>query len=528
MGKVLLITFDQWRADALGLAGHLNVATPNIDAFATEATSFRNHFTCSTPCGPSRTTMLTGLYPLNHRAIKNGTPLDARHTNLAWQVRARGLLPYIYGYTDTAYDPRTRPAGDPALRVYESIMDGFEVGCRMFGEAVPMNEWAAHLARQGYDVPQDHAELLYGIGALGRGEPVTRRAAFYRPEDSDTAFLTDRVTDFLSVASGYDWLLHASYLRPHPPLIAPEPYNTAVDPGDVVLPLRAGGRSAQSSQHPFLAYWIDVLQTDPAFFQTNFAPNRFTDDDIRTLRAVYYGLIMECDHHFGRIVATLKATGLYDDTLIILTSDHGEMLGDHWMWGKGGYFDASNRVPLIIRDPRRLAHSGGGTVTAFTESVDIAPTIIDWLDGAVPHTWDGRSLLPWLSGETPPWRDAVFWEYDFREPVTQNAERQFGHTSAHCTLNVLRDAKGKYVHFNGPNLPPLFFDLVEDPDEHEPCALAMKDGRAFDYAARLLSRRMTHAERTLTDALLTPDGPVHPKRSLYAITASSKAPSAGC
>ncbi|MBI1383653.1 MAG: sulfatase-like hydrolase/transferase [Rhizobiales bacterium] len=503
--KVLLITFDQWRADALSLAGHRHALTPNIDAFAAEAVAFENHFTASAPCGPSRATLLTGLYPFNHRSVRNGTPLDARHTNLALQVRDRGLTPYLFGYTDTSLDPRTRPPGDPALRVYESVLDGFEIGCRMSGAAVPMNEWAAHLARRGHAIPANHPDLLYGLGALAAGEPVSRRPAFYRAEDSDTAFLAGRICDFLLVAGGYDWLVHASFLRPHPPLIAPAPYNTAVDPADIALPVREPDRAAAVASHPFLAYWLEVVQASPSFFQKNFNPDRLTPDDIRLMRAVYFGLIQECDANFGRMIDALKETGLYDETLIVLTSDHGEMLGDHWMWGKGGYFDASYRIPLLVRDPLRSAHAGR-RVRAFTESVDVAPTIIDWLGGTPPVSWDGRSLLPFLSGDTPPWRDAVFWEYDFREPVTRAAERHLGLTSAHCVLNVLRDEKGKYVHFNG--LPPLFFDLAAGPDELEPSRAALADGRAADYCARLLSRRMTHAERVLVDTLLTPDGPV--------------------
>jgi arylsulfatase A-like enzyme len=509
MKNVLLVTFDQWRWEALSRHGHRHALTPNIDAFAGEAVDFTRHFACVTPCGPARTSMLTGLYAFNHRSIKNGTPLDARHTNLAWQVRDLGLLPYVFGYTDTSCDPRARPPGDPALRVYESVMDGFEVGCRMFGESVPMNDWAADLKKKGYPVPEDQAALLLGIGALKPGEPVTRRPAFYRAEDSDTAYLAGRVVDFISVAGGYSWLCHASFLRPHPPLIAPAPYNTAVDPADVEPPVRLDSLAAEAALHPFLDYWINLIQSQPGYFQANLAPNRLSLDDIRLMRAVYFGLIRECDHHFGRIVAALREAGQYDNTLIILTSDHGEMLGDNWMWGKGGFFDASNHIPLIIRDPSALAHAGR-TVNAFTESVDLAPTIIDWLGGDPPIAWDGRSLLPWLRGETPAWRDGAFWEYDFREPVTAAAENYLGLTSAHCTLNVLRDERGKYVHFNG--LPPLYFDLAADPWETRP---ALDPAAVSDYRGRLLSRRMTHAERVFSDTLLTRNGPVANRRPRY-------------
>ncbi|TYL22928.1 sulfatase, partial [Streptococcus pyogenes] len=116
--------------------------------------------------------------------------------------------------------------------------------------------------------------------------------------------------------------------------------------------------------------------------------------EIRQMRATYYGLIAEVDHHIGRIVAHLKRTGEYDRTLIIVTSDHAEMLGEHHAWGKEIYFDGAFHLPLVIRDPRAEADAGrGSTVDALTEAVDIMPTILDWLGLEKPRACDGRSLM---------------------------------------------------------------------------------------------------------------------------------------
>lgn len=181
------------------------------------------------------------------------------------------------------------------------------------------------------------------------------------------------------------------------------------------------------------------------------------------------------------------------------------MLGDHWCWGKGGWYDASNHVPLIVRDP--FAGEGKGRrIGAFTESVDIAPTILAWLGLPVPDEWNGLSLRAFLDGGTPPrWRRGVFWEFDFRLPVSEAAEAAFGIGSDECTLDVYRDDAFKYVHFT--SLPPLLYDLRADPDELVNLAGRPESASILaTYARKLLSHRMLHAERTLANTILTRDG----------------------
>src|SRR5690349_6304851 len=151
MPNVLLITFDQWRGDCLSALGHQCVRTPNIDALASEGVLFRRHYAQASPCGPSRASLLTGLYMHNHRSTRNGVPLDARHANLALEARKAGFEPLLFGYTDTSLDPRGRDPNDPALKSYEGVMPGFT-------HMLPMPEqhwaWYDHLASLGYDLPK--------------------------------------------------------------------------------------------------------------------------------------------------------------------------------------------------------------------------------------------------------------------------------------------------------------------------------------------------------------------------------------
>ena len=232
----------------------------------------------------------------------------------------------------------------------------------------------------------------------------------------------------------------------------------------------------------------------------------WSDDDFRRIRAIYYGMISEVDAQLGRLWRALKTTGAWDDTIIVLTSDHAEIMGDHFMLGKGGFFDGSYHIPLVVRDPRR-GKAAGSTVDRFTEAVDIFPTLLDLLDAdAQPHL-DGRSLKPFLDGEASgDWRDAAHWEFDFRSIADGEAERHFDIGSRQCSLAVIRTEKFKYVHFGG-GLPSLLFDLEKDPGELTNVATdAAYLSVRLEFAERLLAWRAEHLDQSLALAELTENG----------------------
>jgi arylsulfatase A-like enzyme len=145
-------------------------------------------------------------------------------------------------------------------------------------------------------------------------------------------------------------------------------------------------------------------------------------------------------------------------------------------------------------------------VEAFTEAVDLMPTILDWLGLPVPRSCDGASLLGHVHGTLPAnWRSEVFFEHDFRTVKAQRAETALGISSDECSYAVIRDARYKYVHFAA--LPPLLFDLSTDPDEmHNLVDRPEMAAVVRDYAQKMLNWRLTHAERTLTNMQLTSEG----------------------
>jgi arylsulfatase A-like enzyme len=203
-----------------------------------------------------------------------------------------------------------------------------------------------------------------------------------------------------------------------------------------------------------------------------------------------------------------------EDTVVVLTSDHGEQLGDHWLIEKLGFFDQSYRIPLIIRWPA-MGGSAGRVVDAFTENVDLTPTLLDLAGLELPEFCDGASLRPFLDadleGEDAPagWRDAVHVEFDFREPTSDLIEQVFGLRQDQCALSVRRDRHSKYVQFCGGQ-PALYFDLEQDPGEL--VDLAADPARApqvLAAAQRLLATRMEHTDPRLANTRATPSGTVH-------------------
>jgi arylsulfatase A-like enzyme len=123
--NVLLIVVDQWRGDTLGVLGHPCIRTPHLDALCADGVTFRQHYTQAAPCGPGRASLLTGLYMMNHRVVQNSVPMDARHTNLALEMRKGGYEPGLVGYTTTTPDPRATSPRDPRFRTLGSLMRGW-------------------------------------------------------------------------------------------------------------------------------------------------------------------------------------------------------------------------------------------------------------------------------------------------------------------------------------------------------------------------------------------------------------------
>jgi len=502
--KILLIIADQLRADCVDGALENHVNLPNIAALRREAVTFRRHFSVTSPCGPARASLLTGLYAMNHRSVRNGTPLSASHTNLALELRKSGFEPLLFGYTDTSQDPRTVPLNDPRLRSYEEVLPGFrEVVEMRFEESFP---WRAELRRNGYHLP-DYSRVFVPVSPDPARPARPDDPAFYRAEDSDTAFLTNVFLREMAVRTEKNWCAALTYIRPHPPWVAPAPYNHMYHGAELPEPACRPGVDTEEALHPFFAANRRRPPIESLVRGCDGQLDEARVSDVQMLRALYLGLATELDAHIGRVIAFLKETGQYDDTLIVFTADHGEMLGDHHMWGKQQVFDPAYHVPLIIRDPAHPERHGT-SVAALSESTDVTPTILDLAGRRVPPAMDGRSLGGFLAGAPPQdWKDCIQMELDFGEPSTPTPIQIAENIPLDsANLAILREARFKLIHFNG-GLPPLLYDLQSDPHEFDNLAAdPAHQATLLRMTQKLLSHRMSHADRGLSEMEVTPNG----------------------
>ncbi|WP_316863464.1 sulfatase-like hydrolase/transferase [uncultured Cohaesibacter sp.] len=505
--NIILITADQWRGDCLGSMGHPTVKTPNLDALAADAVAFRNHYCTTAPCSPSRASLYTGLYQMNHRVVQNGAPLADRFDNIAKAGRRAGYRPTLFGYTDTALDPAGRDPSDPALTTYEGILPGMEAGQLLLEDYKP---WVSWLKERGHSI-EDRTQLH--IPEMEAGERVSLKAPFFSKDETQAAFLINKMENWLDEREGEDnpFFAHLSFIAPHPPFIVPEPYNGMYDPkANGPAYQRHNSAEEEMAADPFSEMLMKTIGVNGFLtydaegnYGSNDLVKDLSADDIDRIRAIYFGMMSEVDDCIGQLINSLKRRGLWENTLFIFTADHAEMMGDHWMMGKGGFHKSSYHIPLIIRAP------GGGrgeTVEAFTSSADVLPTVLEILGLEATNALDGTSLMEHVDGNpVSGWRDAAFYEFDFRGLRERYPELKARMRQEECSLAVLRDEKFHYVHI--PGFPALLYDLEKDPD----CLANVAEEEAYlrtrlDYAEKLLAVRARHLDETLARYLFTPEG----------------------
>lgn len=495
--NILFITADQWRGDCLGVAGHPVVKTPHADALAAQGTAFLRHYSAAAPCSPERAAMYTGLWQMNNRVVANGTPLSHRLDNMARAARRAGYRPTLFGYTDIGADPGVYPKDDPALTTYEGVLPGFEVEQALLGDEAPWRRW---LRASGYGPEVAGAPYML---AEEPGHRIPTGPAGFSAGHSQTAYLTGRLIEWLDEQpSDKPWFAHLSLIHPHPPFVAPAPYHAMYSPGDGP---EFAAHDSDLAAHPLLG----LLKH--RHLAADFVPGAkgpladLGDSDLRRIRAVYYGSITEVDAQIGRLLENVRSSGLWENTVIILTSDHGEMMGDHGLLGKGGFFPESQHIPLIMRLP---GAPEGMACNDLTSAIDLMPTLLDIWKTAPENTLDGRSLMPQMRDIAAPARSSVFWEFDFRAewpaPSGQDAQRYA------CGSHMLARLTDHVLQVRSPNAPDLLFDLASDPG----CARNVLNDPDFQElrlreAEALIAERLSANDQTLCNTRLSGKGAVN-------------------
>lgn len=503
---ILFIMCDQLRWDYLSCYGHPSLETPHIDALAADGVLFERAYVQSPVCGPSRMSFYTGRYMSSHGATWNGFPLRVDEHTLGDYLKPLGWRTVLVGKTHMLPDKEgmARLGIDPASAVgvhlsecgFEPLErdDGLHPDGPYYGAEPPYD---GYLRQAGFAADNPWHEWANSVTDPATGEVKSGWFLRYSnlparvPEPlSETPYMTRRAMDFIAGADGQPWLLHLSYIKPHWPYIAPAPYHAMYSVDDMLPALRS--EAERASPHP-------VYQA----FMAHRESLAFSRDEVRrTVIPAYMGLVKQIDDQLGELFGFLKERGLWDKTLIVFTSDHGDYLGDHWLGEKDLFHECVVRIPLIIRDPRPQADAMRGvTVTNLVESIDLAPTFLDYAGGeAQRHRLEGLSLRPLIEGKAPRWRDHVVSEYDY---AMRDASRALGVEPARARIWMVRDDRWKYIFYEG--FRPQLFDLDSDPDEFRDLGA---DPHVSDVRLRM-EQKLFQWARTLSCRTTLSDAAIH-------------------
>lgn len=465
--NILFIMCDQLRWDYLSCNGHPRLETPYIDGLAAKGVNFSRPY-CNVPvCGGSRMSFYTGRYAFTHGATWNGVALPVGERTLGDYLRPAGQRVALVGKTHQVADREgmARLHIDPStvegILLSECGFEPYERDDGLWGMSThgpPELAYNNYLRQHGFNGENpwhDWANSAEGPNGEVLSAWNMRNCKFparVPEEHSETAYMTNRAMEFIKeCGDDQTWTLHLSYIKPHWPYIAPAPYH-AMYGGNDVLPANKHPRELETD-HPLyraLQERIDCIN--------------FSKEEVRqTVIPAYMGLIKQIDDHLGRLWKFLENNGRMEDTLIVLTSDHGDYLGDHWLGEKEFFHEESIKIPLIIYDPDPAADATRGTVQdRYIESIDLVPTFLDTLGIESPsHILEGCSLLPLIRGQTPvKWREHVICESEYAARVPF---KNLGITADQARAIMVMNDQWKYVRHNA--FRGELFDRENDPHE---------------------------------------------------------------
>ena len=459
--NILFIMCDQLRRDYLSCYGPPSLPTPHIDALAAKGTRFNHAYVQGPVCGPSRMSTYTGRYVSSHGATWNFVPLSLQIPTLGDYMRSAGLRTAVIGKTHVLPDltglQRLGLSSTEGLghRLAEGGFDPYARHDGIIPDSKAMlsqSVYNQYLKQNGYSGINPWHEFansaLDETGQMRSGWSMRNAHLPARVNElhSETAWCTDQALQFIQTQGEEPWCLHLSYIKPHWPYMAPAPYHQRFNSQDVKAPVRTDQERADT--HPVYRAFRNHAESQ------SFAQQNVREHVIPT----YMGLVQQIDDHIGRLMAGLKAQGRLQDTMIVFTSDHGDMLGDHWLGEKEMFYEASAGVPLIVVNPSLSNQIS--VCDALVEAIDLIPTFMDVLDQPAQHQWlEGQSLLPYLQ-KTETSRQAVFSELDYG---FYPAARELHVPINEARATMVRTRRWKLVDYQG--FESQLFDLQEDPDE---------------------------------------------------------------
>ena len=430
--NILYIHTDQHTPFVTGCYGDQLVQTPVLDQLAANGVVFDNAYCISPICVPSRMSMLSGRHPYQNEVWTNEHALDSSIPTLAHALGAAGYKPALAG--------RMHALGPDQLHGYAERYVGDHSPNYVGGSAVDRG------ILEGTAGPH-----RISLERSGSGQSA------YQVHDED---VTTAAIDYLNRygvqkragQAQTRFCLTVGLMMPHAPFVArQEDFDRYAN--SITLPKI--DEPFSDTLHPHLRWW-----------RTHTAIEQVTEAEIRRARAAYWGLVTRIDILIGQILTALHENDLTENTLIIYTSDHGDMLGEHGLWWKHTFYEYSVRVPLIVSWPGVIPE--GQRSDHIVSALDVTTTILDASNAPALPDSPGRSLMPLMTNPDAAWEDVAFSEY---------CSDQFCQEGG-CYQRMIRRDEWKLIYYH--EQPPQLFNLKQDPDElhdlaNNPAHSAMRD-----------------------------------------------------
>ena len=420
---ILLIQADQMAAPTLPFHGHPVVQAPHMSALAAEGVVFDSAYCNSPLCAPSRFSMLSGLLASEIEAYDNAAEFPSTIPTFAHHLRKLGYRTLLSG--------KMHFVGSDQLHGFER---------RVTTDIYPADfGWTADWER-----PDARLDFYHTMSSVVEAGPCERSLQLDFDEEvahQGVRAIYDLAREGAGGGAGgaaRPFFLHVSFTHPHDPYTITRDYWDRYEDAQIELP-----------RVPALSRAAHDPHSRRLFDSLGLAVYDLNETRVRAARRAYYGAISFVDDQVGRLLAALKSSGLARDTVVILTGDHGDMLGERGLWYKMSFYEWAARVPLVVHAPGRFAARRVGRNVSL---LDLYPTLIELAGGRleeVPAALPGQSLVPLMAGEEAGWPDTVYGEY-------------MGEAAAGPLVMIRR---GAHKYIVGEDSPAQLFDVAADPEE---------------------------------------------------------------
>lgn len=462
--NILMIMVDQMRFDCLSIAEHPVVETPNLDELALQGVRFTNAYSATPTCVPARAAVLTGMSQRSHGRV-------------GYQERVPYQYPHLLPEEMSQAGYHTQAVGK--MHVYPTrnlcgfhnviLHDGYLHHNRM--KDTPVRESFDHTddylpwLRERLGGHRDLTDIGLDCNASAMSRP------WHLPEEfHPTNWVVTQSIDFLRRRDpSKPFFLKMSFVRPHPPFDPPQAYF------DYYMSL--------DMDEPVIGDWANDLDEFQEGLRPTAGGGNVPKQRLKRARAAYYALIAHIDDQIGRFIQSLIEYQVYNNTVILFVSDHGELLGDHHLLRKSLAYEGSAKIPFILSDPgNQLGLKKGTTCQNVVELRDIMPTLLDAANIEIPKSVEGKSVLPLVKNETSIWREYL------------HGEHAQGKQSHHFIVN----GKEKFIWYSQTG-EEQFFNLKEDPYETKNLIDQQAYAHKINTLRQLLIKELEEREEGYSD-----------------------------